>query len=180
MSRAHPGQQLSRSRLHRPRSRNQRARVRRDRFSSRQRGSGERFPHARGALSHGTELHRSRGTKGSNLGFPTAFDLFELARRFHGIRPRKLGSQQTPRWREVDSNPRSLSTKSRYLSWRSGRTKQFLKGFFVLRTRGSNLAPSGAGQSVSSLSALTEALCHLPRAVRQRRNLTALVAPAST
>jgi NAD(P)-dependent dehydrogenase (short-subunit alcohol dehydrogenase family) len=34
-------------------------------------------------------------------------DLFELARRFHGIRPRKLGSQQTPRWREVDSNHRS-------------------------------------------------------------------------
>ena len=57
---------------------------------------------------------------------------------------------------------------------------QFLKGFFVLRTEGSNLAPSGAGQSVSSLRALTEALCHLPRAVRQRRNLTALVAPAST
>jgi hypothetical protein len=31
----------------------------------------------------------------------------EPGRPKNGIRPRKLGSHQTPRWREVDSNPRS-------------------------------------------------------------------------
>ena len=63
-------------------------------------------------------------------------------------RPGARGSHLTPRWREMDSNHRSLARKSRFLSRKAncGTERGSQKGCFVCGTDGSNPSPS-SGES---------------------------------